>query len=240
MTDAPSSDPGVPPGEAAGTAGPASLPSLPARIVQVFVSPAALFDRLKEVPAWIGMLLVLVVVSVVSSFLLPEEVMRELVQTNLPADAEQEQIDQAVGFARAWGRTLAVVGTPITIAVIAGILILVYNVLLGGAGTFKQLYSATTHAFVIYTVGGLLTLALILSRGEMTTLSLNLLIPGLEEGFLFRLLRGINVFSLWTAAVLGIAVSRIYPKRSAGSATALLIALYLVLAVIFAALGGGR
>ena len=240
MTDAPSSDPGSTTGEAPGSAEPASLPSLPARIVQVFVSPAALFDRLKEVPAWIGMLLVLVVVSVVSSFLVPEEVMRELVQANLPADAEQAQIDQAVGFARALGRILAVVGTPITIAIVAGILILVYNVFLGGEARFKQLYSATTHGFVIYTVGSLLTLALILSRGEMTTLSLNLLIPGLEEGFLFRLLRGINVFSLWTAAALGIAVSRIYPKRSAGSATGLLIGLYVVLAASFAALGGGR
>lgn len=238
MIDAPSSDPDRT--TEARTAEPASLPSLPARIVQVFVSPGALFDRLKEVPAWIGMLILLVAVSIVSSFLVPEEVMRELVQANMPADAEQEQIDQAVGFARAWGRTLAVVGTPITIAFIAGILIVIYNVVLGGAGTFKQLFSATTHAFVIYTVGSLLTLALILSRGEMTTLSLNLLVPGLEEGFLFRVLRGLNVFSLWTAAVLGIAVNRIYPKHSAGSATTLLIGLYFVLAVVFATLGGAR
>jgi hypothetical protein len=236
MTDAPSSDPTT----EAGSAEAASLPNLPARIVQVFVSPAALFDSLKEVPAWIGMMLVLVLVSVVSSFLVPEEVMRELVQANMPAGAEQAQVDQAVSIARVWGRTLALVGTPLTIAIIAGILILVYNVILGGEGTFKQLFSATTHAFAIYTVGGLLVLALILARGEMTTLSLHLLIPGLEEGFLFRLLRGINVFSLWTAAVLGIAVSRIYPKRSAGSATVLLVALYVLLAAILAALGGGR
>lgn len=238
MTDAMS--PGPEARAEAGSAEAASLPSLPARIVQVFVSPAALFDRLKQRPAWIGMMILLVVVSVISSFLVPEEVMRQLVQANLPADAEPAQVDQAVGFARAWGRVLAFVGTPITVAFIAGILIVVYNALLGGNGTFGQLFSATTHAFVIYTVGGLLALALILSRGEMTTLSLNLLLPGLEEGFLFRLLRGINVFSLWTAAVLGIAVSRIYPKRSAGSATVLLIVLYVLLAAVLAALGGGR
>lgn len=237
MTDAPPSDPG---GRTEATSPEASLPSLPARIVQVFVSPAALFDRLKEAPAWVGMMLVLVAVSVVSSFLVPEEVMRELVQAQMPANAEPAQVDQAVGFARAWGRTLAFVGTPVTIAFIAGILILVYNVLLGGDGTYKQLFSATTHAFVIYAVGGILALALILSRGEMTTLSLNLLVPGLEEGFLYRLLRGINVFSLWTAAALGIAVSRIYPKRSAGSATALLVVLYVLLASVLAALGVGR
>lgn len=238
MTDVPSSDP--PSTTEAADAEGVPLPGLPARIVQVFVSPAALFDRLKERPVWIGMMLLLVAVSVVSSFLVPEEVMRELVRTQLPADAGEAQIDQAVGFARVWGRVMAVVGTPVTVAVIAGILILVYNVLLGGDGRYGQLFSATTHAFAIYTVGGLLTLALIVSRGEMTTLSLNLLIPGLEEGFLFRLLRGINFFSLWTAAVLGIAVSRIYPKRSAGAATVLLIVLYVLLAAIFAALGAGR
>lgn len=238
MTDTPLSDPG--PQTEARSSEAASLPSLPVRIVQAFVSPAALFDGLKEAPVWIGMMLVLVVVSVISSLLVPEEVMRQLVQANLPANAEQAQIDQAVAFARVWGRVMAVVGTPVTVAIIAGILVLVYNVILGGDGTFKQLFSATTHAFVVYTVGGLLVLALILSRGEMTTLSLNLLIPGLEEGFLFRLLRGINVFSLWTAAVLGIAVSRIYPKRSAGSAALLLILLYVLLAAVLAALGGGR
>ncbi len=45
------------------------------------------------------------------------------------------------------------------------------------------------------------------------------------------------MFSLWTGAVLGIAVSRIYPGRSAGRAAGVIVGLYVVLVAIFALFG---
>lgn len=214
------------------------LPDLIARIGQVFFSPGALFDRLKRNPVWVGILVLLVVISFGSNLLVPEEIFRQALEAQMGEEVEPEQVEQALGFVKIWGRAMAVVGPPLMIAAIAGLLILIFNVLMGGEATYRQLFSATAHSFVIYTVGGLITLALILARGDVdVSLSLGLLVPGLE-GYPGRFLGRLNVFSLWTAAVLGIAVSRLYPGRSSGSAAGLLIGVYAVLVAIFAAFGG--
>lgn len=224
----------------AGDAAGAGPPSLPVRIAQVFFSPGALFEALSRHPVWIGALVVLIAINLVTNMLVPEEVVRAAIEARGGSDMTAEQIDQTMSFLAVWGWVLAVVGSPIVILVVAAVLLLVYNVLTGGEGTFRQLFSATTHAMYIYTLGGILTLALILGGAEVTTqLSLGLLVPGLEEGYLARFLNGLNVFSLWTAAVLGIAVSRIYPQKSAGSAALTIIGLYVVLVAIFTTFGGG-
>ncbi|WP_423924575.1 hypothetical protein [Candidatus Palauibacter sp.] len=69
-----------------------------------------------------------------------------------------------------------------------------------------------------------------------------LLTPGLflpeVAGFIGRFLNGINIFSVWTCGVLGVAVSRIYPERSAAAGTTYLLVLYLLVVAVFAALAG--
>lgn len=215
------------------------LPNLVVRLLQVFFSPAALFDRLKQRPVWIGAILALIVLSLVANLLLPEEILRQAVQAQLGPDATAQQVEAAARVGAIVGRVGAVLFPPLVVAIVAGVLILIYNTLTGGEATFRQLYSATAHAFVITTLGGFLTLGLIVARGDVqVALALHVLAPGLETTrYLYRFLHGINVFGLWTAVVLGIAVSRIYPRRSAGSAAMLLIALYVLFKAAMATFG---
>lgn len=57
---------------------------------------------------------------------------------------------------------------------------------------------------MVYAVGSILVLPLMYASGQMEVgLTLNLLIPALEEGFLFQVLQGLDVFVLWTALLLG-------------------------------------
>ncbi|MEN8145506.1 MAG: hypothetical protein ABFS14_11210, partial [Gemmatimonadota bacterium] len=56
--------------------------------------------------------------------------------------------------------------------------------------------------------------------------------------FGFKFLNGLNLFGIWTAVVLGIGMSRLYPKVSAGTATGILLGSYVTLKLIGAALGG--
>jgi hypothetical protein len=215
-----------------------AFPNLLTRFVQVFISPGALFERLRERPVWVGAVILIVLLSIGSNLLLPDAIMRQALEQQMGSEATAERVDRLLSIVRVWGRVASVAFPPLVIAAISGILILIYNVFTGGEAKYRQLFSASAHAFFIYTVGGIVTLALILARGEVLSLSLNLVLPGLEEGYLFRLLHGLNVFSLWTAAVLGVAVSRIYPGRSAGRAAGVIIGLYAVLVAVFALFGG--
>jgi len=214
------------------------LPALPSRIVQVFVSPPRLFDALKERPVWIDVLLLIVIINVVVTATMPAEIQRRLIEQFLPAGADPAQLDQMVESGRTRGIVSSVIFTPIMIAVVAGVLMLAYNVILGGEAKFKQLFSATAHAYLIMTAGGLLMLGLIYAGSEQMVLSPALILPDLGDGFLARLLGAINVFSIWMCIVLGIGVSRIYPKRSAAGASTYLIVLYLVQASVTAAFLG--
>lgn len=216
------------------------LPSLPVRIVQVFFSPGTLFDRLKQRPAWLGALLTLIVVSLVVNALIPGELIRQLVMEQLPSDAEPRQIETAMRMAGIFRFLGPVVFTPLLVAALAGVIQLIWNLILGGESSFKQALSVTAHTMFIPTVGGLLTVPLMIASGDATVaLSLHLLVPGLDdESYAFRFLHGLNFFSIWAAIVLGIGVSRLYPKRSAGSAVLVLLALYVVFKAISAALSG--
>ena len=216
----------------------ADLPSLPARIAQVFFSPAALFDKLKARPAWIGALVTIVVVSLIVQILFPEELLRQLVMEQLGDNPEQAQIDAAMRLAGIFRYVGPVVFTPILAVVLAGLVLLIWNLILGGEASFAQTMSISTHTLFIPTLGGLLTVPLMIAAGDATVaLSLDLLLPGLdEEGFLYGFLHGLNLFSIWAAVVLGIGVSRLYPKASAGSAALAILSLYVVFKAVSAAL----
>ncbi|WP_419161219.1 YIP1 family protein [Candidatus Palauibacter sp.] len=224
-----------------------AIPALPVRIVQVFVSPAKLFDALRERPAWIGALVGLMVLGIGAQLLLPivvpEEVRRAMIETQMaqfagadPAALEQ-QIETQMEQGPLWGSVSVIVVTPMFLALIAGLLVIAFSVVMGGEGRFSQLFSAAAHASYIGLAGGLLMIGLMATGAEQATLSPGLFLPDLE-GFLGRFLNGINVFSVWTCGVLGVAVSRIYPGRTVAAGTTYLLVLYLLMVAGFAALGG--
>lgn len=236
-----SADQATTPTESAGEAGTGDdLPNLAVRFGQVFFSPGRLFDSLKENPAWLGPLMVVAVASLAVTLVIPEELMREAFIAQAPADAPAEQIDTMMRIGRWTGVAAAVVGPFLIAGILGGCLLFLYNMVLGGTATFVQLFSAAAHAMFVPMVGGLITTPLAIAAGDLNTaLALHLLVPGLgAETYMYRFLHGLNVFSLGTAVVLGIAVSRLYPRRSAGSAAFTLVGLYVAVKAVVAAFGG--
>lgn len=225
-----------------------AIPSLPVRIVQVFVSPAALFDALRRQPAWMGATLALIGLSIALQFLtpviVPEEILRRAAEARIadfiPAGADPEVLEQQVDAAVTPGVVAVVgtiIGTPIVLSLIAGLLLIAFNVILGGEASFKQLLSAAAHASYIGTAGAVVSIGLMAVGAEIVTLSPGLFLPEME-GFIGRFLNGINVFSVWTCGVLGVAVSRFYPGRSVAAGTTYLLVLYLIFVAAIAVFSG--
>lgn len=217
-----------------------TLPNLAARVVQLFVSPARLFERLRERPAWVGALVLLILLGVAIQAVIPEELVREAMLERAPADAPPEALEAQLRFA-SWIRFAGtVVITPAFLALLAGVVLLLFNVIGGGSASFVQAFSAVTHVNFIPTLGALVTLPLMLAAGDLhLQFSLGLLTPFLDpDGIAGRWMNGLNVFGIWATIVLGIAVSRLYPGRSARGAAAVLLALYVVAKGVGAALGG--
>jgi len=226
------------PSPGAGSApGDSALPGLPTRALQVFVAPGELFRRLRERPVWLDAMLLVIALSAAYALLLPQELLREAMIQQAPEGADVEQMERFAGWTRWIG---AVLGPLIGAAVVAGVTHLVFTLILGGRSTYRQLFSATAHMFLVPTVGTLLTLPLIISTGDLqTTLGLHLLVPGIDTGtFAFRFLRGLNVFGLAGAAVMGVAVGELYDDRSTRSGISVMLVLYVIFVALGALLGG--
>ncbi len=221
-------------------------PMLPVRVLQVFTAPTALFDSLKERPVWIDALVVLIGLGLTAQLLIPEEIRRMIMEQAMapfipegtdPAVVEA-QIEAAVNQPPVQTVMTAVLGPPIILLVISGVLLLAFNIVMGGEGTFKQIFSASVHAFYIYTIGGIAVLGLMFLGSEQMVLSPGVFLPDSADGFLARWLNGINVFSVWTCVTLGVAVSRIYPERSVAGGAGYLLVLYLLLISAMAGFAG--
>ena len=226
-----------------------AVPALPVRIAQVFVSPAKLFDALRERPAWIGAFVGLVLVGVglqlVTPAIVPEETRRAMFESQItrfmPAGTDpavvEEQVDNAMSGGATMNIATVVIATPIFISLIAGLLLIGFNVVGGGEARFKQLFSAVAHAMYVSTAGGAVAIVLMALGSQDPMLTPGLLLPDLG-GFAGRFLNGINVFSVWTCVVLGVAVSRIYSGRSVTAGMSYLLALYLLFVAVIAMLAG--
>lgn len=212
-----------------------SLPSLPGRIVAVFVSPGRLFEQLRDKPVWGGAMLLLVVLNVVVMVLVPAELFEEQIRRSL-GDAgtamDEDAINMSVTIGRYAGIGMAGVMGAVGSFVIGAILFFVFATLLGDNGRYRQYLSVVVHALIIASVGSLIQVPLRRSAGDMElVLSLGTFVPFLGEGFLLSFLSAIGLFGIWVAMLMAIGVSRIQPGRAWRGAFTIVLALYCVFAL---------
>jgi hypothetical protein len=215
--------------------------SFPRRVMDTFFSPIALFRRFGARPPWWDVMLLSVVLGVVAIALIPvevwvnttEEAMRRSGQ-EVPAGMDPEAMG---GMQRMVGLIGGVIVPWILLAIEAGAMVLLFNVILGGSATFRQYVSVLAHASLISAVGGLATVPIILQKGVMEGITLGALAGGMDQdGFVYQFLNAWNVFLVWQFVVVGLGAATLNRRVSAGTAVGVLLGLYAVFAVVVAVL----
>jgi hypothetical protein len=218
-----------------------SAMSLPERLVKVFFSPGELFESLKERPLWFGALGVGAILVVLSVLLIPGEVwlqaMREQVAQR---GGEMPPFMESAGtFFRLASVASGFIFWFIWAFVLAGIVTLVFSFLLGDEGRYAQYLSVVGHALFIGAVGSLLLVPLrIYQQDPSLTLNLGTFMPVLEEGYVFRVLKLLDLFGLWGYAVMALGVAKMDPRRGVGFSMAFFMAFAVVFALVFGIFGG--
>jgi hypothetical protein len=201
---------------------------LVARAVGIIVSPRDTFLRLIPRPRILGALLVVSLLGavLVGGFLMTDIGKRAWLDqavtsserwTGQPvSDQQYTQMEKMSGIAAYLAIGQMLIGTPLMLLVLAGILFAVFNAVMGGAATFKQLYSVIVHSTFVWVVGWIFVLPMNYMRETMSSpTNLSVLFPMLEEGtFLNRLLGSVDVFMLWWVTVLAIGVGVLYRRRT--------------------------
>lgn len=213
--------------------------SFPRRVMDTFLSPITLFRRFGARPPWVDVMLLSVVLGVVGFALIPQEVwvntMEEAMRgQEMPPGADPQTM---AGMQRMFGLVGGAIFPWIFLAVQAGVMVLLFSVILGGSATFRQYVGVAAHASLIGAVGQLAALPVIMQTGTMAGITLGALAGGMDpESFVYQFLNAWNVFLVWQLVVIGLGASALNRRIGAGTAVGVLLGLYAVVAVVIAVL----
>ena len=144
-------------------------------------------------------------------------------------------------YAAYMGAVQFIVGVPLGALIMGGILYAIFNALMGGSATFKQVMAVVAHSQIISALAFLVTTPINYVKGTMTgATNLGVLFPMLDESsFAARLLGMMDLFLLWWLFVLSVGIAVLY-KRKTSSVAMVLFGIYFVIALGFAAFISSR
>ncbi len=136
-----------------------------------------------------------------------------------------------------------IVFVPIVMAIMAGIGIVVFNAVLGGDATFKQIYAVVVHSGFIGALQVLFVTPLNYAQESTSgTTSLAAFLPMLDDTTFLGMLAGsIDFFRIWSIISLAIGLGVLYNRRTSPigwSVLAVYFVVVLVIAGVRAALAG--
>ena len=220
----------------------------PARILGVIFTPRAAYADVAARPAWLGAMLVVLVLTGGSTFaFLSTEIGKNAMLDQQRQTMESfgvklnEQAMQRMEEGAARAPYFAVVSQavflPVAALAVAGIALAVFNAVLGGDARFKQVYAIVVFSGVILALGAIFVLPLDYARETMSSpTTLSVFLPFLEENsFLARFLGSIDLIRVWWFVSLSIGLAVLYKKRTGPIAVTLLV-VYAVIALVVAAI----
>ncbi len=219
-----------------------------ARVIGVFVSPRATYADVAARPRWFGVLAVSCIVIAGAYFvLLSTEVGKQAAfdqQTQIVEsfgvklnDEALQRMEAGIERARFTTPISQLIAVPVVLLIFAGILLGIFNALLGGDATFKQVYAILAHSTVIGASQAAFAVPINYLRETMSSpTTLGVFVPFLEEkSFLALLLGMIDLFQVWGTLSIAIGLGVLY-KRKTGPIAVGLFVVYGVIVVTIAAI----
>lgn len=200
------------------------------KIVGVFTSPGQTFASLDQKPSWIVPFIIAVVVGLIYVFLTTDIIIKDTLaqqeEQMLEQGMDSAQIDQAMATTEKFMRfsmpAFAVVMPLVLWVVIAGVFMFVGNVVLGGTGSFKKVFSVTAWSWLIQILGSLIMLPLVLAKETIliTFSPAAMMSSAAKMTFLYQFMSKLDIFNIWFLAVLSIGLAVIYRMKTQKMATA--------------------
>ena len=232
----------------------ASSRNLIERVFGVFFSPRATYTDVAARPRVLGALVLVVVIIAGANFafLSTEVGRRAMVDQQLDAmesfgvnitDQMVTTIEQRSAQGRYFTLGGVVVFVPIAMAIMAGVGLVVFNAILGGDATFKQVYAIVVHSGFIGALQVLFVTPLNYVRESMASAtSLNIFLPMIDStSFAGMFLGSMDLFRIWSLVSLAIGFGVLYKKQTgpiAGAFLAVYIVIVLIVAGVRTALSG--
>ncbi len=250
-TDVQEAPPGSPP--------PEKTQNVFERIAGVLFAPAETFRDIARRPDILGPLLIIVIIGYATT----AAVMQKMdFSTVIAQQAEQmrkqnpdmgdEQLQQMERITTASMKVFGWIAPLVSVlwyALVALVLMFAFR-LFGGEGTYKQAFSVTLYSWIPLVLFGIILTVVVLARGSFdpsaaaTLVKSNpaFLVDMKEQPVLFSFLSSLDLFTIWTIALLSIGFATI-SKTSKSKAAVIVVSLWIAMIFVkvgFAALGASR
>ncbi|MGA7613723.1 MAG: YIP1 family protein [Thermoanaerobaculia bacterium] len=199
---------------------PAPKPNPFERLFGVLFSPGEAMASIASKPTWLIPMVVLILVSVGTSIVVKphidiESAMRkQFEERNVPQDQQETAIAVATTMQKV-SVYLSVVWVPVSILIVAAVFLLVFKTF-GGTGTFGQFFGVTVWAWIPAALKWILFAGILSTKGMVDPTQIPVMIKSSlaflsspSHPMMFAFLSSIDIFALWTLAllVLGYAAS---------------------------------
>ena len=230
------------------TSQPAAKPSNPGvltRLIGVIFSPRETFAAVVARPKWLGAVLVASLIMGVAQFaLLSTKVGQDLaIDQQVSAmeafgitvsDQAYAQLEQRMENARYTSPIFTVLFLPLGMTISAGILHVMFGLIGGGNGTYKQVYAISAHTLIISALQLVFTTIMSLAAGRAAGANLAVFAPMLEDTtFAYKFLSYIDLFYVWSTFITAVGLGVLYKRRTSPIAM-VLFGIYLVGAALIA------
>ncbi len=205
-------------------------------LVNVLFSPTRVFQAAKEKPKWVTPLIIILLFFMIFAFFMtPIAIKTQMEMLKYSDKYTQEQRDammQNAEMGQKFGQIIGVISAPIIwtiiIVVITGLLLLMGNVIFGGAARFVQILLMVCLSFVTWIISAVVKLPLMITKDTLDIrTSLALLQPSdiktLESPLYSFLNTYTDVFVIWQIIILIIGVKVMYNFTTGRSAATVLI-----------------
>lgn len=219
-----------------------------ARMFGVFFNPVPTMNSVAERPDWVVPLLLILALTFVTNFIAAPRLdmvtdMREQMAENGASEEQIEEMTENMGTMQKIMGPLSVVLIPIWIALLAGVILIVFK-MFGGAGTFGQAFAVATYAWLPLLLKGIIGTVLLMNRTDVRMSELASLVKSnpaflvdmKEQPAAFAFLSSLDVFNLFMVFLLIIGFSQL-SRLSRGTSAVIVLSLWLVTVLVKTGLG---
>lgn len=228
-----------------GTTAPAAPPNLLARAFGVIFSPRDTYASIVRRPKVLGaMLAVIVVIAAVNYVFLSTEVgTRAMLDQQIDmmesfgvtiSDQQLAGMERGASRGALYSTVSIFLFVPIVQIIMAGIALVVFNAILGGDATFKQVLAIVVHGGFIGALQVLFVTPLnYMNESMASATSLAVFLPMLDPtSFLGRFAGSLDFFRIWSTVSLAIGLGVLYKRRTSPIAWSLLAVYFVIIIVI--------
>jgi len=200
------------------------------RLFGVLFNPKETFEAIARRPSWVAPVILLTVLNVAVIVVFTQRVgwerfMRQQLEHSPRAEQmTPQEREHAIGrgtqFAQGVAFVASVVAYPVVVAVIAGVLMLAFNLIAGAEVRYSMAAGVASHAMMPFTIISALAIVVLclkdpdtINLGNLVGSNVGALLASDTPPWLMKLGASLDLFSFWAIALLAVGFSAANSKK---------------------------